>query len=152
MNSSKKHLSIFLVILCVLVLLACDLGNNDRQTQPTPIPPQPAATTARPTLPPAQPTSPTATSFPAAPSNLRVAQVAQTEIVVTWQDNSDNETGFRVYLAGTDVVARVGANVNRVTLTNLTCNVQYQYTVRAVNNAGESQPSNVINVTTSPCK
>jgi hypothetical protein len=147
MNPSKKHRSIFLVILCALVLLACDLGNNDRQTQPTPIPPQPAATTARPTLPPAQPTS-----LPAAPSNLRVAQVAQTEIVVTWQDNSDNETDFRVYLAKTDVVARVGANVNRATLTNLTCNVQYQYTVRAVNNAGESQPSNVINVTTSPCK
>jgi hypothetical protein len=78
--------------------------------------------------------------------------VTRTEIVVTWQDNSNNEAGFRVYLAGTDVVARVGPNETRAVLGNLTCNVQYQYTVRAVNAAGESAPSNAIDVTTAPCQ
>jgi len=153
MNQSNKALMLVSVFALALVLLACELGGADQPAQPTSAPTQPSNTVApRPTVPPAQPTAAPVTSLPAAPSNLRASQISQTEIIVTWQDNSDNETGFRVYLAGTDVVARLGANVNRAALANLTCNVQYQYTVRAVNNAGESQPSNVINVTTSACK
>jgi hypothetical protein len=153
MKKSSHAVRLGIILLIALVLLACELGGADRPAQPTIAPTQPSNTVApRPTVPPAQPTAAPVTSLPAAPSNLRAAQISQTEIIVTWQDNSDNETGFRVYLAGTDVVARLGANVNRAALANLTCNVQYQYTVRAVNTAGESQPSNVINVTTSACK
>jgi hypothetical protein len=141
MNNLRQANALIIGLVSALTLLACTIGDNT-SSQPTPAPAQP--TIPRVTLPPGA-------SLPAAPSNLRASQVTRMEITVTWQDNSDDETGFRVYLAGTDVVARVGANVTRATLNNLTCNVQYQYTVRAVNAAGESTPSNAIDVTTAKC-
>ncbi len=168
--SHPRRTPLFVVALVfVIAALACDLGSADRLSRPTaePTHPPPAQSTPRVTLVPPEspaprptllatatplrPTIPPAVSVPASPSNLRAIQVTQTEIVVTWQDNSENESGFRVYLAGTDVVARLGSNVTRAVLGNLTCNVQYQYSVRAFNAAGESAPSNGINVTTTKC-
>ena len=37
-----------------------------------------------------------AASAPAAPSSLRATVVSAAEIVLTWNDNSDSETGFRI--------------------------------------------------------
>ena len=135
----------FVIMLVMALALVSGMACRGRDQ-----PALPAATITSAPNPP-RPTLPPAASLPPAPSNLRVTQVTQTEITVTWQDNSDNETGFRVYLAGTDVVGRAGPNVTRAVLGNLTCNVQYQYTVRAVNAAGESVPSNAIDVTTAKC-
>jgi hypothetical protein len=144
MNYRKQRITIVVAALFLIAaVLACDLGGR--------VSPQPLTAPTQMPL-PSRPTLLPATSPPAAPSNLRALQVTRTEIVVTWQDNSNNEAGFRVYLAGTDVVARVGPNETRAVLGNLTCNVQYQYTVRAVNAAGESAPSNAIDVTTAPCQ
>lgn len=49
---------------------------------------------------------------PTAPSNVRLAALGDGKIRVTWQDNSDNEDGFRILAADPPAVAaEVGPNV-----------------------------------------
>ena len=65
---------------------------------------------------------------------------------VSWQDNSDNETTFRIYRATTAIslfieVGSVGANVT--TFVDPAGAPGNCWRVTAANAAGESQPSNV---------
>ena len=91
---------------------------------------------------------------PAAPSNL-VGQVASaTRVLLTWQDNSNNETGFRILRkqgTATWVVAgTVPAGQSwywdppSPPTGNLTTGVLYTYGVRAYHSYGESAPSNLV--------
>jgi pectate lyase len=88
---------------------------------------------------------------PAAPSSL-VATGASRSIVLTWSDNSSNETGFKIERStsatGTfSQKATVGANVKTWTDTGLTTGKSYWYRVRAYNTAGNSAYSNVATAT-----
>jgi len=83
----------------------------------------------------------THTSVPAAPSNLQAAVVSNTRIDLTWADNSNNETGFRIERRTGSTwsqVASVGANATSYSDTGLTANTTYYYRVRAYNAAGNS--------------
>src|SRR5690606_29514768 len=64
----------------------------------------------------------------------------------SWQDNSTNESGFKVERAmgggGFAQVATVGANVSNYTDSSVMPGAQYTYRVRAYNSAGDSPFSN----------
>ncbi len=94
---------------------------------------------------------------PPTPPDLLVAvPISQNQITVSWQDNSNNETSFRIErsLNGTTdwaQIATVGANVTTYANIGLTCSTIYHYRVQAYNISGNSDYSNTANATTSPC-
>jgi uncharacterized protein len=94
----------------------------------------------------------TTTGIPAKPTELRTTSVSNTQIVIAWKDNSNNETGFRIERkvgnGNFSTLTTTGANVTSFTNSGLTNNTVYTYRVRAVNAAGESDPSNELRVTT----
>jgi hypothetical protein len=104
-----------------------------------------------------------ATTAPAAPTNLQALAVATDAVALAWQDNSNNEDGFRVeFRTGsgsyTEVNGLVPSNADRtaaVFLGQLTPGTTYFFRVRATNNIGNSAYSNETSVTTltsdTPC-
>ncbi len=70
------------------------------------------------------------------------------QVTLTWNDNSSNESGFKIERAtnsgGYGQIALVGANVTSYVDTNLASGSQYSYRVRAYNAAGDSAYSNVV--------
>ncbi len=88
---------------------------------------------------------------PAAPSRLQATAVSSTEIDLSWQDNSNNETGFSVeqLVNGTFLqIGTVGANVTQVHIINLSPQTSYTFQVRALNGSAASAPSNQATATT----
>lgn len=92
------------------------------------------------------------TSTPAAPSNLAASALSDTEITISWADNSDNETGFRLERSidakSWYEFAVVGSNVKSFTDTGLAAATSYYYRVRAYNSNGNSSYSNTVSSTT----
>ncbi len=80
---------------------------------------------------------------PNAPTNLTVEYPDVHTYQFTWDDNSNNETGFHVYATYSE--GQTAANVTSYTaiLQNM-CGLQLSYYVTAYNNAGESASSNTI--------
>jgi len=91
-------------------------------------------------------------SLPGAPTNLELAFITQTIADFYWQDQSDNESGFRIERRTDnndwETIADVGAGVSQYIDTGLIASTSYDYRVRAVNAAGESEASNILNATT----
>src|SRR5207244_18155 len=84
---------------------------------------------------------------PAAPSNLSASALSSSQINLTWQDNSGNETGFRIERAGSSSgpwsqIATVGAGVKSYANAGLSGGTTYYYRVRAYNSRGSSSYSN----------
>lgn len=98
-------------------------------------------------------------SAPAAPTNLRGEPASTSEIQLTWNDASNNETGFRIErrtLTGSfQEIATAGANVTTFTAGGLDPATFYSFRVRAQNAAGDSAFSNEAGAATStnpaPC-
>jgi hypothetical protein len=108
------------------------LVNGDGSTPPPPPPPPPPAA-------------------PAAPSALAAQAVSQTEIVLLWQDNSNNETAFHVEQStggAFQPVQTLGANVTTTRVTGLSAGTTYAFRVRAGNGDGLSSYSNTASATT----
>lgn len=85
---------------------------------------------------------------PSAPSNLRAAAVSMTQINLQWQDNSNNETEFLVERRNLDgqTFAPIGTVPrNRISYpdTGLVHSTMYAYRVKALNEVGESEYSNI---------
>jgi hypothetical protein len=82
---------------------------------------------------------------PAAPSGLqisnRVCSGSDYSVTLSWNDNANNETGFRIYRNG-GLVGTVGANVTQFT-DNPPYGGPYNYVVKAYNGVGESSGANV---------
>ena len=92
-------------------------------------------------IPTSTPTPPPASPDP--PSKLAATAVSQTQIDLTWQDNSNNEDGFyieRKLGAGGNynVIDTVGANVTTYSDSGLSGNTTYYYRVYAYNGIGGS--------------
>src|SRR5262249_51892325 len=72
----------------------------------------------------------------AAPSNLKATAVSASQIYLTWQDNSTNETGIQIErsLDGETwvLLTTVGPNATSYSDTGLTAGTTYYYRVRAV--------------------
>src|SRR5262249_54565202 len=97
-----------------------------------------------------------ATTFPnppAAPSNLSASISSNTQINLSWSDNSSDESGFKIErktgINGTySQIAIVGAGVNTYNDPGLNINTRYFYRVRATNAGGDSAFSNEADATT----
>ena len=91
-------------------------------------------------------------SAPIAPSSLSATAVSDAKINLTWADNANNETGFKLERsidgANWSEIASVGSNVRSFADTGLTAETSYQYRVRAYNSNGNSTYSNIGNATT----
>ncbi|MFH1414075.1 MAG: fibronectin type III domain-containing protein, partial [Candidatus Omnitrophota bacterium] len=90
---------------------------------------------------------------PVAPSGLTATAVSTSQINLSWQDNSTNETGFKIErktgATGTYAqIGTVGVNVKTFNNTGLTANAIYYYKVKAYNATGDSGPSNEASATT----
>jgi len=89
---------------------------------------------------------------PAAPTNLAATAAGDTRINLTWTDNANNESGFRIErsLDGSSYGPRatVGANITAYSDTGLTANTTYYYRVLAYNATGDSDYSNEASATT----
>lgn len=88
---------------------------------------------------------------PTAPSNLTATQSSTTtDAVLNWQDNSTNEGGFKIERGVDGVnfleINSVTANVIQYTDPNLSIGTYY-YRVKAFNAGGNSDYSNIANVT-----
>ena len=91
---------------------------------------------------------------PSAPSNLQQAGATQNSLTISWQDNSNNETGFKIYYwDGWNPVylVSVGANVTSFTESSLSCGTTRGYQVTAYNGSGESAPTAWVDASTSAC-
>jgi hypothetical protein len=90
---------------------------------------------------------------PRPPSNLVASAVSESQIYLTWTDNSGIELGYKVYRSVSatgpwERIATVGANSTSYLDTNLTSNSTYYYQVRAFNQSGNSAYSNTASATT----
>jgi hypothetical protein len=95
--------------------------------------------------------SSTSGTAPAAPTNLQATAVSGSRIDLSWQDNSNNETGFSIEAiinGGFQQIGTVVANVTAAQIVNLTPQTSYTFRVRALNGALASQPSNQVTATT----
>lgn len=83
-----------------------------------------------------------APAAPDAPSDLSVTAVSDTQIDLTWVQNSSNELGFKIERKITDgtysEIATVGINVTSYSDNNLVGGTEYFYKVRAYNATGNS--------------
>jgi PKD repeat protein len=91
---------------------------------------------------------------PTAPTGLTATAVARNQINLSWTDNSNNETGFKIERCkGSSCtsfvqIATVGADATTYSSTGLNRNTWYRYRVRAYNAAGNSAYSNTASAKT----
>src|SRR5205814_2743029 len=96
-----------------------------------------------------------APTVPAAPSNLGGTAPSATEVDLNWTDNSNNETGFKVFrkLASdtnypATPLATVVAGVTTFNDSTAVAGTSYVYQVFATNDAGDSSGSNEFAIST----
>lgn len=95
--------------------------------------------------------------IPDIPSNLQATVVSSSQIDLTWADDSDNETGFKIERKdgigdSWSEITQVAANVTDYSDTSLTCKKTYFYRVRSFNTSGDSYHSNQASATSgTPC-
>jgi titin len=93
-------------------------------------------------------------SLPAAPTSLAATATSSSQINLSWVDNSDNESGFKIERCSDSgctsfaQIATVGANGTTYSNTGLTASTTYSYRVRAYNGVGDSGYSNAASATT----
>ncbi len=86
---------------------------------------------------------------PISPTNLTTTVVSNTEIKLTWTDNSSDESGFAIYYrqAGTadlfEKKGTVGTGATTFTAAGLTPSMGYEFYVRAFNTNGYSLRTNI---------
>lgn len=98
-------------------------------------------------------------SIPMAPTWLRVDTVSQNELKLTWQDNSNNEAGFKVErkegcCGPWTLLQNASANSTTTAIyqsTGLKCGTSYAYRVWAYNSTGESAKTHEAAKMTSAC-
>ena len=98
-------------------------------------------------------TTPASVTVPAAPTGLVATATATTSIGLTWTDNSNNETGFKIERStsatGTfSLIATNSANITNYSDTGLSAGTAYYYRVRSTNSAGDSANTAVATATT----
>ena len=96
--------------------------------------------------------APTGTA-PAAPSNLTATAISTSQINLSWNDNSSNESTFRIERSTNggstwSTLTTTGSNTTSFSNTGLSASTTYHYRVRAENTSGNSAYTNIANATT----
>ncbi|MBI4304536.1 MAG: fibronectin type III domain-containing protein [Chloroflexi bacterium] len=97
--------------------------------------------------------APTANT-PATPTAVAADAPSATQVILSWIDNANNESGFLIQRATNNTftagltTATVAANAVSYNDTTVAGATTYYYRVFATNSAGNSPPSNICNVTT----
>lgn len=93
-----------------------------------------------------------APTAPAAPSNLSAPAKGTDFVQLSWSDNADDESGFKVQRAvaggAWSDIATLGRNATGYTDTGLAESTLYQYRVYAYSSVGDSDLSNTVQVET----
>ena len=93
-----------------------------------------------------------AAAIPAAPSALEAEAVSSYEMLLTWEDNSDNESGFKIQRKKSGgeytLVDIIGKDNTDYTDTGLAYETKYYYRIWAYNSVGDSVYSNEASATT----
>lgn len=92
-----------------------------------------------------------------APSNLAATVASNSQISLSWDDNSSNEEGFKIEWSpdgttGWTQVAAVASGVISYDDTGLRCDTSHSYRVRAYDWGSDSGYSNITESTTSACE
>lgn len=92
---------------------------------------------------------------PAAPTALSATAISSTQINLTWTDNANNETGFKIERqtvpgGAYSQIALAAADAAGFADTTVSGNTTYSYRVRATNPGGDSDYSNEASATTPP--
>jgi hypothetical protein len=91
---------------------------------------------------------------PIAPSNLTATAMGGGRVDLSWTDNSGNETLFKIFRrvpgSSWSLIGNVTANVTTFSDNDATAGLQFDYRVKAINQAGSSPSSNIASVTASP--
>lgn len=92
-------------------------------------------------------------NVPAAPSELTAVATSSTQVTLTWVDNSNNETGFRVSRKTAAegvwrVIGTLAAGTRTARNSGLTAGTAYVFRIVSYNSSGESDSSNEATVTT----
>lgn len=74
---------------------------------------------------------------PTAPTGLTTGTITQNSVVLNWNDNSSNETGFKVY-DGDTLLTTTAEGIQTYHVTGLTCNTGHTFKVKATNTDGDS--------------
>ncbi len=86
-------------------------------------------------------------SLPSAPSGLAATAQPNLNIKLTWTDNANNENGFLIErstnLTSWSQIGTTSANITTYTASGLKSGVKYYFRVRAYNNTGNSNYSNI---------
>ena len=92
---------------------------------------------------------------PDTPSDLTAITQSSSKISLSWTDNSDSETGFKIYRNSVNanwesatLVNTTSANATSWDNSGLTPNTTYYFRIKAFNNDGDSSWSNVAYATT----
>jgi Tol biopolymer transport system component len=87
-----------------------------------------------------------------APTNLAARTLSSSQIRLTWNDVSPNETGFEIYRQNGNLpytkIATVGANTTQYVDNGLAANTRYVYYLRAINREGASAITPKVSATT----
>ncbi len=87
---------------------------------------------------------------PQAPSNFTGVAASNTSITWSWNDNSSDETGFKLLDGNGTLIATITtANTTTYTETGLTKNTSYTRKIAAYNDDGTSAPTSAVTVSTS---
>jgi hypothetical protein len=92
--------------------------------------------------------------IPVAPSTLSATNTGQSQIDLSWTDNSLNENGFLVWRSeGSDysLLATLSANTTQYADAGVACGKAYSYKVAATNSVGASEESGPLSASTLPC-
>jgi titin len=93
-------------------------------------------------------------SVPTAPSDLAATAISDTEIGLTWRDNSSNEDGFRIWsstgcTSSWSDLGTVNRQTTSTTISNLAASTSYCFRIKSFNGSGNStQFSNTASATT----
>ncbi|MFP4007273.1 MAG: DUF4114 domain-containing protein [Spirulinaceae cyanobacterium] len=120
--------------------------DNGTAIQTPPEPGNPAVTAG------ASATGNVTATAPLAPDSLVAAASSDTEIALAWNDNSNNETGFKIERSLDNTnwteVGTAGANTTSYTDTGLSADTQYYYRLSAINGVGTSTTIDTNSTTT----
>ena len=81
-------------------------------------------------------------SAPLRPTKVKIASITGNSAILSWEDTSDTETGFKIYRDNL-LVATLAANTTTYTFENLQYNTNYTYTIVSYNTQGESSRQDI---------